>query len=150
MSNIIDVDNIISDSDQSDDDQSDVVVLAEAVIDPMEPNTASLERKFKRKIESGPSEVVIPTKSKKQSSVFKMFGGKNQKKRKDKSGDDNMMSEHAIKDQYITHNFGRRQSKVTSDSDHSPSMVHFQNLTPDPDLAGIWKLFMYVCSSSRV
>jgi len=57
------------------------------------------------------------------------------KKEKKKQDNDYMLPETTIKDMYITQNYGSRSENGQGDQ-NNPSFVNFQNMTPDPDLAG--------------
>ena len=119
-------------------------MLAEAVIAPVEdlkPNSNNGEqKKFKRKIEDL-DEQLTSTDRKFSNVFFKAFNN-NEKKKKSQSRkyckDDMMLTENTVKDTYITGNYGSSQASGEDDNDdHSPPLVHFKNIAPDPDLAGI-------------
>ena len=132
-------------NDISDDDDP-AVVLAEAVISPPSPVTETrtetsntIERKFKRKVESGEPQLSSSAPTKK-TNFFKIFKSSDSRNSKRKSGDKdkNMMGEKAVKDVYITGNYHGQESGISSgtEDDHSPPVVHFKNLAQNPDLQG--------------
>ena len=124
-------------------------MLAEAVIAPVEdikPNSNDGEqRKFKRKIENLDEQITQSSvnNDKKFSSVLKAFNNNEKKKKKRQSQkysnkDETMLTETTVKDSYITGNYGSSQASGEDDNDDpSPPLVHFKNVAPDPDLAGI-------------
>ena len=138
--------------EKSDDEDAldDVVVLAEAVIAPVEdlkPSSSNGDqRKFKRKIENFDEQLVQSSanNNKTFSTLFKAFSNNNKKKRKNsknskQSKDDMMLTENTVKDNYITGNYGSSQASGEDENndEYSPPLVHFKNIAPDPDLAGI-------------
>ena len=48
----------------------------------------------------------------------------------------NLTHSSLTKDMYITHNYGTRLIENGETDQNNPSLVHFENLTQDPDFAG--------------
>ena len=144
--------------DAEDDDPSDVVILAEAVISPAEVHKQPEKRESEKKEATSKRSIENeidnrPSKKKEKgnisSNVFKIFnnnrkesdrGKRNKKiKRSQEANDNYLFTAEAIKDSYI-HEYSDNKETTSADredsSDESPPLNNFRNLKSNPDLAG--------------
>ena len=144
--------------DAEDDDPSDVVILAEAVISPAEvfkqseksncdKNEAPSKRSMENEVDNTPTKKI--EKGNTSSNVFKLFNNnrkasdrekRNKKIKHSKDAcDDYLLTGEAIKDSYINECLGNANSTAADHNDsseESPPLSNFKNLKSNPDLAG--------------
>ena len=139
--------------DAEDDDPSDVVILAEAVISPAEvhkqPEKSEIDKKeatSKRSVDNENDKTPSKKKGKenKSSNVFKIFNNNRREsdqkiKHSPEAKDNYLMTAKALKDSYINEYSGNKDTACADpedSSDESPSLNNFRNLRSNPDLAG--------------
>ena len=154
----INEDTIYHFRDAEDDDPSDVVILAEAVISPAEvfkqseksncdKNEAPSKRSMETEVDNTPTKKI--EKGNTSSNVFKLFNNnrkasdrekRNKKIKHSKDAcDDYLLTGEAIKDSYINECLGNANSTAADHNDsseESPPLSNFKNLKSNPDLAG--------------